>query len=347
MAAVSDTDSPSQLQTARQPQHVDDQAFGLGRGRRSQPSASRADRCIRATVPPRAAPGRSASAARCSAAVPCRCQARRGSMTSPACDEPCERVRDGRPLGADQPPEQPVGERQRDSGAAVLHPAPAAGECQSSRVSRSSRRGCEVIARWTSRSAARMHGAEQLAGDLRPGLDPLGERVVEECEARGHERMPGRVALEQIVGAGRETAAGRRRRRRSRWPCGRRRATSTLSDAVDHEQAGSVTDLGEAALEVAVPRPASRRRRPSRPAARPGACAGRVRRRGRRRDRGGSGTTRSESAAMAREVAKSQATSARSRSLRGLCLGMAVLLASREQAALIADCPARNAVIAK
>ncbi len=46
----------------------------------------------------------------------------------PGLREPRQRVRDRRPLGADQPAEQLVGERQREADAAGLDPAPAPGQ---------------------------------------------------------------------------------------------------------------------------------------------------------------------------------------------------------------------------
>ena len=165
--------------------------------------------------------------------------------------------------------------------------------CQSSSVSRTSRRGCEVIARCTSRSAARAQARESSACEIcGQGLTALGERLVEQGEARRHERVPGRVALEQVVGA--------RRERLQHVAVADDLGGGAVADAdvdaeraVDHEHAGPVAHLGEAAREVAV---AGRRREHDGghdlPGHEPHAQV-ELGGRGRRRDRAGSGTTTS------------------------------------------------------
>ena len=75
--------------------------------------------------------------------------------------------------------------------------------CQSSSVSRTSRRGCERDrALHVQIAGARARRARSSACEIcGHGLDALGERVVEQREARRHERVPGR----------RRARAGRRR----------------------------------------------------------------------------------------------------------------------------------------
>ena len=240
-------------ESARQPEHVDDQPLGLAVPREVDRLASRADgRPPAHTSSPRRALGRSASAARCSAAVPCRCSAPSRLVTSPACESrvsACET--DGRSAPTSRPSRRCVsGSAMRMPPGSTRPQRPA--RCHSSSVSRTSRRGCEVIARWTSRSAARVQARdEQRARDLRPRLDALGERIVEQGEPRRHERVPGRLALEQVVDARGE----RLQHVAVADDLGRRAVADADVDAeraVDHEQARPVADLGEAAREVAV-----------------------------------------------------------------------------------------------
>ena len=106
------------------------------------------------------------------------------------------------PLRADQAPEQSVRERQGKADAAALDAAPAAGEvpeqqCEAHLQPRLRGDGALDVQIGGAHAGAR----EKLARDLRPRLDPLGERVVEQREPGRHERVPGRRALEQVVGA--------------------------------------------------------------------------------------------------------------------------------------------------
>ena len=116
-----------------------------------------------------------------------------------------QRVRDRGPLGADEPAEQAVRERQREPDAAGLDAPPAPGQVpeQQRQAHLEARlRGDRALHVEVGR--ARAGAREQRARDLRPGLAALCERLVEQGEARRHERVPGRLALEQVVGARRE-----------------------------------------------------------------------------------------------------------------------------------------------
>ena len=98
-------------------------------------------------------------------------------------------------------------------------------KCQSTSTSRTSSRGCDAIARSTSRSAARRPARRSSSlRDLRPRPRALGERGVEQrrCRAGGSVRQLA-TCSRMSSGASARTAAAGRRRRPARSRCGRRR----------------------------------------------------------------------------------------------------------------------------
>ena len=184
--------------------------------------------------------------------------------------------------------------------------------CQSSSVSRTSRRGWEVIARCTSRSAARVQARESSAREI------CGQGLTRSANASSSSaRRVGTSACHADSRSSRSSARAASGCSTSPSPTisvavRSPTRTSTVSAPSITSTPGPVADLGEAAREIAV---AGRRRRTprrSRPAAPPGASAGRARRRDRRRGRAGSGTTRSAARPCSR--ARASAATARSRS---------------------------------
>ena len=204
-----------------------------------------------------------ASASRCSPTVPCRCRAPSRDVTRPAWREPRQRVRDGRSLGTDEPPEQAVRQRERETDSARLDVAPTSGEMPEeqrepdleARLRRDRALDVQV-------GGARTRAVQQRARDLRPRLDPLGERVVEQGDARRHERMPRRVALEHVVGARRSRGCSTSPSptisvavRSPTW-------TSTLSAPSTTSRPGPCADRSEAPRRDRSRLRASRTRRP-------------------------------------------------------------------------------------
>ena len=181
--------------------------------------------------------------------------------------------------------------------------------CQSSSVSRTSRRGCEVIARWTSRSAARVQARESSAREIcGQGLTRSANASSSSASRAGRARARS-SALEQVVGARGE----RLQHVAVADDLGRRAVADADVDAeraVDHEHAGAVADLRRSSARGRSRRAVRRTRRRSRPGGPPAACAGRAPRRGRRRGRAGSGRTTS----AARPCSRARATRATARS---------------------------------
>ena len=210
--------------------------------------------------------------------MPCRCSAPSRLVTSPACES---RVRacetDGRSAPTSRPSSRCVSGSARRMPPGSTRPQRPA-RCQSSSVSRTSRRGCEVIARWTSRSAARVQARESSAREIcGHGLTALRERLVEQGEARRHQRVPGRARAR--AGRRRAAASGCRTSPSPTISVAVRSPTRHVDAerAVDDEHARPVADLGRSSARGRSRRRARRTRRRSRPAARRGACAGRAR----------------------------------------------------------------------
>ena len=216
-------------------------------------------------------------------------------VTRPACRQPRERVRDRRPLGADEPAEQPVGERQRRGGCRPARRGPSARRgASSSSVRRTSSRGWHVIARCTLEiaGAPRRPAAEQRVRDLRPRPHPLGERLVEQREPCRHERPPAPICAR----------AGRRCRRSQRLQQVARAdelgggavadARVDREHAVEHEHPEPVAgSAANHARESHSPAGGVEHARGRHLAGDDAACAGRAPGPGRRRGRAGSGTT--------------------------------------------------------
>ena len=284
VAAVSETDSPSQLSPL-----VSHSTWTIRRSaspwpvkstaRLHAPTASAAH-----TSSPRRALGRSASAATCSAA--CRGGAASPSrlVTRPAVRQPRERVRDRGPLGADELAEQAVRERQRHADAAGLDPAPA--PCEVPEQQRQPHlearlRGDRALD--VEVGGARAGARQQRARDLRPRLDALRERVVEQREPASAAacarpiRVSSRSSTRAVNGCSRSPSPTSSVAVRSPT------RTSTLSTPSSTSRPGPWPTSAKQRVEVARRRPARRTRRPSRPGGRRAACAGRARRRGRRR----------------------------------------------------------------
>ena len=250
VAAVSETDSPSQLSPLVSHEHVDEQALDVAAVVGEIDRLPHAPTAASVSLARRAL-GRWASAARCSSAVPCRCSAPSRLVTSPAWRQPRQGVGDRWPLRADEPSEQPVRERQRETDASGLDPPPAAGqvpEQQRDPHLQARLRGDRALDVEVGR--ARAGPREQGMRDLRPGLDALRERVVEQGQPRGHQGVPGRAALEQVVGArgdGLQDVAVADDLRGGAVA----HAHVDAEHAVEDEHARPMADLGEAAREVA------------------------------------------------------------------------------------------------
>ena len=247
-------------EAARQPEHVDDQALD------ARAVAGEVDRPLHAptaasagtAAPSRRAPGRWASAARCSRGRAVQVQRAVTARDELGLREPRQRVRDRRPLGADEPAEQAVREREREADAAGLDAPPAPGqvpEQQRQPHLEARLRGDRALD--VEIGGSRAGAREQRARDLRPRLDcarRTPRRAGRGASARARARPTRARAGRRRV---RRAAAGRRRRRRSRWRCGRRRDTSTLSAPSITSTPGPWPTCREAAREVAV---AGRRR---------------------------------------------------------------------------------------
>ena len=177
----------------------------------------------------------------------------------PGVREARERVRDRGPLGADEPAEQAVRERERERGCRPARRGPSGpARCQSRSVRRTSRRGCEVIARWTSRSAARVHARVSSAREIcGQGLtrsanasSSSASRVgTSACQADSRSSRSSARAVEGLQDVAVADDLGR----------------GAVADAdvdgehaVDHEHARPVADLGEAARRDRSRRPAPR-----------------------------------------------------------------------------------------
>ncbi len=241
----------------------------------------------------RRALGRWASATRCSLGGAVQVQRAVAARDEPGLGEPRQGVRDRRSLGADEPAEQPVRERERETDAAGLDPAPAPGqvpEQQREPHLEARLRGDRALD--VEVGGARTRAGEQGVRDLRPRLDALGERVVEQGEARGTSAC--QVELRSSRSSAR-AASGCRTSPSPTISVAVRSPTrtSTLSTPSTIEHAGPVADLRRSSARGRSRRPARRRRRRSRPAGPRAACAGRAARPDRRRGRAGSGRTRS------------------------------------------------------
>ena len=167
---------------------------------------------------------RSTSASSWCSRVPCRWKSSAVPGDEARLREPLERVRDRRTLGRHELTEQPVGERQRQADPARLDPPPARRQMPEQQTSRTSSRGCDVIARSTSRSSARRPARRSSAWiDLRPRPHPVGELGVEHREPRRRTAPPAARAREQLVGLrGSAPLRAGRPGRPARPRCGRR-----------------------------------------------------------------------------------------------------------------------------
>ena len=258
VAAVSETDSPSQLRPL-----VSQSTWTIRRstsrpwpvkstGSPHAPTAASAGTLVAAGARPVGERGEVlvGSAVQMQRAVAARDQ--------PGLREPREGVRDRRPLRADEPPEQAMRERQREADAAGLDPPPAPGQVPEQQ------RQPDLEARLRGDRAldvevggARAGAGEQRVGDLRPRLDALRERIVEQGEPRRHQRVPGRFALEQVVGA--------RGERLQHVAVADDLGGGAVADAhvdaeraVDHEHARPVADLRRSSARGRSRRPARR-----------------------------------------------------------------------------------------
>ena len=224
--------------------------------------------------------------------MPCRCSAPSRLVTSPACES---RVRawetDGRSAPTSRPSNRCVSGSARRMPPGSTRPQRPA-RCQSSSVIRTSRRGCEVIARWTSRSAVRAQARASRACEIcGQGLTRSANASSSRARRAGTSAFQVELALEQVVGA-------RGERLQHVAVADDLRGGAVAHAHVDAEHA--VEDRarrargrpGRSSARGRRRRPARRTRRPSRPAARRGACAGRAARPDRRRGRADSGRTR-------------------------------------------------------
>ena len=294
---------------ARQPEDVDElRARPAALAAESNSTrASRADRRRRpAAAAAVALVGRSASDGRGgSASVPCRCHSSPWPRDEAGLREPRQRVRHRRPLGADEPAEQPVGEREREADAARARPGPSEpARCHSSSVRRTSRRGWSVIARCTFRSPARLPARRSSASEIcGHGLTRSANASSSSAKRDGHERAPAPMSRSSRSSAPRSHGCSTSPAPTSSVAERSPTRTSTASTPSTHEHAGPPADAAAKPL----PTRSQRRRRSASNDDRghtwraTSACAGRAPRPGRRRDRAGSGTT---TARLARVVAR-------------------------------------------
>ena len=139
--------------------------------------------------------------------LPCRCHSSPWPVTSPARASRDEGVRHRRALGADQPTQQLMGERQRQADAARLDPAPARGQMpEQQRQAHVETRLAGDRPLHVEVAGPALGPAQQRLHDLRPRPDALGERGVEDREAHRHQRPPADRAGQQLLVGSARTA---------------------------------------------------------------------------------------------------------------------------------------------
>ncbi len=120
----------------------------------------------------------------------------------PGIGESSERVRDRRTLGADQPPQELMGEGKGEVNAARLDLAPTRGEVPHEENEPDLEpwlRGYRPL--HVQASGPLTRAPKQSRGDLRPALHPLGEGGIQKRKARAHQHAPAHLAHElRILG---------------------------------------------------------------------------------------------------------------------------------------------------